>query len=400
VTSAIVGDVLRSGSGRRLVTRSADLVVQNLVDGAANVGRAYLDAEQSSWRAAFRAGAAGGALMAMATLVKVFLGRLHLPTFYEGFAFSMNYAAAFCVAYLAHATIATKLPAHTAAALARSAQNGPSHRARLAAFLSVWRSTLRLQLAGLVGNVVVAGPLAFLVDVAAHRVSGGHVLGAEKADHVLRTTSVLGPSIVFAALTGVFLWVSSLVGAWGDNWARVHRLSDRLATNRHAMVHGRLAHARRWADALVGRAGGLLGNATLGFLLGGVPAAFAIARLPVEIRHITVSTSSVALALASGAGTRGEIALAALGLVVIAAVNVAVSFVLALGLALRATRGMRASASSHAIVRIGIRQWAHGRGGAGVVTTSARGGGGEAAPDEPASVAELVPAVPVEMEGP
>jgi site-specific recombinase len=106
---------------------------------------------------------------------------------------------------------------------------------------------------------------------------------------------------------------------------------------------------------MVKRFGGLLGNLSLGFMLGGVPAAFAIAQLPVEIRHVTVSTGSVALALSAGAGTRGEIALAVGGVVVIALVNVVVSFVLALWLALRATRGMRTSASAYALVRIGIR---------------------------------------------
>ncbi|MBV9948158.1 MAG: hypothetical protein JOZ69_14990 [Myxococcales bacterium] len=366
MVTSLVRDVLRSVSGRRLFARSADLVVQNIVDGAAHVGRAYLEGEKSSWGAAFCAGAAGGALMLLATLVKFFLSGLHLPTFYEGLAFSANYASVFCAAYLLHATIATKLPAHTAAALARSAQSGgpgggagaSGHRQRLAAFDSVWRSTLRLQFAGLLGNVVVAGPLAFLVDVAVHRASGHHVLAAAKAEHILAANSVLGPSFLYAALTGAFLWISSVVGAWSDNWARVHRLGDRLATNRHVMTRVSGARARLWADALVSRFGGLVGNASLGFLLGGVPAACAIGRLPVEIRHVTVSTSSVGLALASGAGTGTAATLALCGLVVIATVNVAVSFLLALWLSLRATRGLRASVSAHAIIRIGLGGWA------------------------------------------
>jgi site-specific recombinase len=34
-------------------------------------------------------------------------------------------------------------------------------------------------------------------------------------------------------------------------------------------------------------------------MLGLIPAAFAIAQIPVEIRHVTISTSSVAIAIAS-----------------------------------------------------------------------------------------------------
>jgi site-specific recombinase len=360
-SARLVGDVLRTMSGLRLVTRSADLVVQNLIDSSASVGRKYLDADNSSWRAAFLAGAGGGALMAFATMIKLFLGGLQLPTLYEGVFFSLNYAAVFCSAYLLHFTIATKLPAHTAAALARSAQNGESHRARLAAFTDVWRSTLRLQLAGLVGNLAVAGPLAFGVDAAFARVGGHHLISAVKAEHVLTATSVLGPSFLFAALTGLFLWLSSLIGAFGDNWARVHHLADRLATNRFVMRRVGARRAEPLARAVMGRAGGLLGNASLGVLLGAVPAAFGIAHLPVEIRHITVSTSSVAIALSAGAGSRAEIALALAGLVVIATVNVLVSFALALWLALRATRGMRATGASSAIARIAVVGWASGR---------------------------------------
>jgi site-specific recombinase len=104
-----------------------------------------------------------------------------------------------------------------------------------------------------------------------------------------------------------------------------------------------------------------LGNASLGFLLGGVPALFAMMHLPVEIRHVTVSTSSVALAFSAGVGTGSDGALAVLGVFVIGAVNVVVSFVLALWLALRATKRIRVSTSAHALVRIGLARWLRGR---------------------------------------
>lgn len=358
---AIAKDVVRGASGRRLFTRSADLLAQNIVDSAAEVGRSYLDEEHSSFRAAALAGAGGGAIMAGATLAKYTLAALHLPPLYEGVVFAINYAAAFCAAYLLHFTIATKLPAHTAAVLARSVQGGEGHRARLRAFVTVFRSTVRLQIAGLFGNVIVAGPLALVVDQAFRRIAGRHLVSEHTAEHILTSTSLLGPSFLFAGLTGVFLWVSSLVGAFGDNWTRSAALADRLATNRRVLRRIEATRARAWADLVVGRVGGLAGNATLGLLLGLVPAAFVIAHLPIEIRHVTVSTSAVALALSQGGGTRAEVALALSGLVVIGVVNVVVSFVLALVLALRASQGLRAAPASIALVRIGLGRWLRGR---------------------------------------
>ncbi len=364
--ATLVTKVARSESGRRLFARSSDLVIQNLVDAAANVGRRYLGSDTSSFAAAFRAGVGGGALMAVAAVLKFLLAKLHLPTFYEGLAYSLNYGAVFCAAYLLHFTIATKLPAHTAAALARGVQDGPGHRTRLRTFLGVWRSALRLQVAGLLGNLLAAGPLAFAFDLAIHRFTGAHLLDPEKAHHVMQSQSILGPSALYAALAGVFLWVSSLIGAAGDNWIRVVRLSDRLATNRHAMAHANPVRARAQAEAVLARVGGLLGNASLGLFLGMVPAVFAIAQLPVEIRHITVSTSSVALAMSAGATHGAQVPLALAGLAVIALVNVGVSFLLALTLALRATRSSRTADSSQALVRIALRRAPLGTPGAAV----------------------------------
>ena len=93
----------------------------------------------------------------------------------------------------------------------------------------------------------------------------------------------------------------------------------------------------RSAKAVAGRIGGLFGNAFLGFLLGGVPAVFALFALPVEIRHVTVSTSSVAIAMAEHVGTKGEVSFATAGVLVIGLVNITVSFALALRLALQAS---------------------------------------------------------------
>ncbi|MEO8874807.1 MAG: hypothetical protein ABI461_04395, partial [Polyangiaceae bacterium] len=171
------------------------------------------------------------------------------------------------------------------------------------------------------------------------------------------TNSILGPSILYAALTGFFLWASSLIGAAGDNWTRVIDLEERLATNVHAMKRLGVKRARPLAKGFVHRVGGMLGNISLGFMLGGIPALFAIASLPVEIRHVTVSTSSVALGIAAGVGSHRDVWLAVVGVLTIGIVNVAVSFVLALWLALRSAKTGRSAHAAYALVRVGLRYW-------------------------------------------
>jgi site-specific recombinase len=289
--------------------------------------------------------------------VKYFFVERQLPEFYQGLVFSLNYAAAFCAAYLLHFTIATKLPAHTAAALAKTAREATGHRARLAAFLSLWRATLRLQVAGLLGNLFAAAPVALGLDLLCVRLAHRHLLDLHTAHHVLTSNSLLGPSALYAALTGLFLWLSSLLGAAANNWARVVRLEDRLATNVKVMRTVGFARARSTAVALVARFGGLVGNVSLGFLLGVVPATFAILRLPVDIRHVTVSAASLVLAVAGHGGTAGVTALAVAGVAVIGAVNIGVSFALALWLAVRFASGRQGSSNAYPLMRVALRRW-------------------------------------------
>jgi site-specific recombinase len=353
----LCGESLREELGARLVWSSADLVVQNIVDTTAAVGRTYLEVVQTSTFSAFRAGALGGLLMAVATIVKLLLHELALPKLYEGLAFALNYVTVFSVAYLVHATIATKLPAHTAAALARVLQHGNSLRTRLSAFLLTWRAMVRLQLAGLLGNVVVAAPAAALLAYGFRAAFGRALLTHEAAEHALSAQSLLGPSLFYAALTGLLLWVSSLFGALIDNWARFNGLRERLATRIVSLRRRAPERARAHADAFTDKLGGLAANASLGMLLAGVPTLFALAELPVEIRHVTVSASSVAVAVVDGAHEPGPVALAIAGVLCIGAVNVLVAFSLALWLALRATRGLEGDRNSRALWNLGLRRW-------------------------------------------
>lgn len=353
-------EALRGTTGGRLLRGSSHLVVQNLVDTTAAVGRDYLEPDRSSVWAAFRAGAGGGALMAIATATKFLLGQLHLPKLYQGLAYASNYATVFAVAYLLHYTIATKLPAHTAAALARELQQGRSFRGRLARFTSTWRAMVRLQLWGLLGNVLSAAPLAAVIAYAFSDFIRHPLLSRDKAEQVLQAQSLLGPSLLFAACTGVMLWISSVVGAFVDNWARVTRLSERLATNVHALRNFSPTRARERAEQLTRKVGGMASNITLGLLLGGVPTAFALAELPVEIRHVTVSVSSVAMAAVAGASGSALWGWALAGVAMIGITNVVVSFSIAIWFALASARDASAHRSAGALLVLGIRRWLGG----------------------------------------
>ena len=156
---------------------------------------------------------------------------------------------------------------------------------------------------------------------------------------MLRDQSILGPFFLFATYTGVLLWLSGLFAGWADNAFTVRQLYAALASNpRRIRRHG-INGTRRRADWWRDNIAGLAGSIGLGILLGLTPVVHAFFGVPMEVRHVTLSTGQVAAATFSlGWAAMGETPfwLAIAGLALIGALNVGVSFGLALRVAMRA----------------------------------------------------------------
>jgi len=145
-------------------------------------------------------------------------------------------------------------------------------------------------------------------------------------------------TIPFAALTGVLLWISSLCAGWFENWIVYRRLPEAIEHHRFGKRFGkrRLARIARFVEH---ESAGFGGSIALGFLLGMIPAFAKFFGLPIDVRHITLSTGSLTLAISSaGLHSVGWHAFgsAVIGVAVIGLLNFGVSFVLALIVALRA----------------------------------------------------------------
>jgi len=135
------------------------------------------------------------------------------------------------------------------------------------------------------------------------------------------------------------LWLSSLFAAWADNWFVLHQLSPALAN--HRGLHRWLGptRARRLAVWLEHNVAGLVGNISLGLMLGIIPSVAVFFGLPLDVRHVTLSTGQVTAALATlGGGYVGMISPAwlVIGILGIGLLNILVSFTLALWVAIRA----------------------------------------------------------------
>jgi site-specific recombinase len=134
------------------------------------------------------------------------------------------------------------------------------------------------------------------------------------------------------------LWISSLAAGWFENWVVYRRLPEAIEHHRFGkrVGHHRMARIARFLER---EAAGFGGSIALGVLLGMIPVFAKFFGLPIDVRHITLSTGSLTLAISS-TGVQGvgwsALVSAVVGIAIIGLLNFGVSFALALIVALRA----------------------------------------------------------------
>jgi site-specific recombinase len=327
---------------RSLFARHYSLLARKVAERSAETGEHYITRDRAEYRAMLRAAAGGGAVIVGTTFVKFLVGALGFAAFWAGLLAGINYAASFVIIHLMHWTVATKQPAMTAPAMADKLTD-VSDDNRVEAFVDEVANLIRSQAAGIIGNLMVAGPVVLAVQLAAQALFGQPLVGTESAQYVLHSLTLLGPTAFYAAFTGVLLFASSLIAGWAENWFVWHRLDSAIAWNPRSIALLGAARARRWGAWWRANISGLAANISLGLMLGLVPALASFFALPIEVRHVTLSTGQLAAALgALGTPVLHEPAFwwCVAAIPVTGVLNLTVSFVLAFKVALR-SRGIR-----------------------------------------------------------
>lgn len=335
----------RRRSLRALLGRQYSLLARKVAERHAESGEHYITRNAAEYRSMLQGALGGGAVIAGTTFAKFALLALGLAPFWSGVAAGLNYAISFVIVHLLHWTVATKQPAMTAPAMADklAAVKGDGHdEAAIETFVDEVTHLVRSQIAGIVGNLAAVTPLVLLVQWLAWRLFGAPLVGTHDAQYVLHTITLLGPTALYAAFTGVLLFGSSLVAGWVENWFVYHRIDSALAW--HPAIVARLGapRAARWAGWWRANVSGMAANVSLGLMLGVVPVVLAFVGLPIEVRHVTLSTGQLAAAASTlGWATLQQPAFwwCVAGLGVTGVLNLGVSFGLALMVALR-SRGI------------------------------------------------------------
>lgn len=325
-------------SVRGLVGRSFSLLARKTVERNADHGEQYIARDRTEYRAMLKAAYRGGIIIAFTALGKSALSSIGLARFFEGVFASLNFALSFLAISAVGGALATKQPAVTAPALA--AKMGALGTVDgLRALLLEIAGLLRSQAAAVFGNVMAVIPTMALLALAVSTLSGAPVVAPAKAHAAIGALSMLGATPLFAALTGVLLWISSLTAGIADNWFALRRLRAAL-THHRRLVHALgAARTQRWAAWLERHVAAIVGNVSLGIFLGMTPVVAEFFGLPLDVRHVTLATATLTAAACSlGWSTLAtpEFWLAVGGIVLTGLLNVGVAFACALSLALRA----------------------------------------------------------------
>jgi site-specific recombinase len=321
-----------------ILSQNVSFLARKLVERAAETGEHYITRTKAEYRKMLQAACGGGAVTGLTVYIKFAILTLGLSAFMEGFFASINYSISFVIIHLVGFTLATKQPATTAPALAEKMQNVDSEEG-LNELVTEIVHLIRSQVCAVFGNVMFVVPVVLLIDTIYSLLFGGHILGEAKALYSFHSVDILGPSILYASFTGVLLWLSSLAAGWGDNWFALNSLKKRLSRSPTLITIFGKRGARKMSLFFEKNMSGLCGNISLGIMLGMVPEILKFLGIPLDVRHVTLSSGTLAAAipvLGTDFLSTPLFWRAVAGIAIIGPLNLLVSFAMAFMLAIKA----------------------------------------------------------------
>lgn len=316
------------------LSENLTLLTQRIVQSNSHIGEHYVAFTWNEFLKMFYAAMGGGLLTSMTVFIKQAISTLGLTGLLKGLAEGINYSGSFLLIQNLGFTLATKQPSSTALYLAKALEKSISESRRTIIAL------LRTQFIAVLGNVMAVTPICFAVGWLFH-FFGSSLYSEEHALEIIRSNSILSFAPLYAAITGVFLFTSSLIAGWFENFSAQKQISLRIRENAFLRKHIGSSKTLRLAQFFEENSNAFAGNFALGLILGIAPQFIKFLGVPIEIRHVTLATGNFATAITqaidAGISTE-EIINAILGITTIGILNIAVSFSLAFVLASVSTK--------------------------------------------------------------
>ncbi|WP_018152323.1 site-specific recombinase [Leeia oryzae] len=333
----------RKFSLRDLLKTNTELLALQVTEHAGRTGEHYVTTTRSEWLSMLRSAMGAGLVIGFMAWLKILASRLDLAPFGYAALYSLNYGLGFVLIHILHFTVATKQPAMTASKIAASMDNAAAKgKQQLDELTDLCVQVARSQFIAIVGNIMVAIPVAMTIAALVGEFTGKPFANPEKIAHLLHDLDPIHSlALLHAAIAGVCLFLSGLISGYYDNKSTYNRIPERLA--RLGWLN-RLLGARRVATVTTyigNNLGALTGNFFFGCMLGTIGTLGYMFGLPLDIRHIAFSSANWAFSMvASGFDVPLQVALLTLaGFLMVGMVNLLVSFSLALTVAIRSRGG-------------------------------------------------------------
>ncbi len=324
------------GRVTRRLAQGVDLLAYQVTEHTAAKGEKYLGGDRRDWWRVLGSALGGGAIVGVFAILKLFASKLDLALAAEAVVYGANYAICFAAIYLTGATLATKQPAITASAIAKQLDTTATRREGLDRVAETVVGVWRTQFVSFLGNLLFAFPAAMLFGLAVEQTLGSEMVSTDKARQLLEANHAFeGPTLFYAAIAGLLLFLSGLLQGIVDNRVVYTGLEARLAHHPRLRWLGGLR--QRLAGLVARHAGGLTSNVALGFALGSAGVVGEILGLPIDIRHIAFSSAHVGVAMLDSPSLfdAQEGGLLLIGVLAIGFVNFLVSFGLTLAVTLK-----------------------------------------------------------------
>ena len=334
----LVADNIERRSILSFLNTSFSLLSRKIVERNAESGEHYITRDPKEYVKMIYSALGGGVVTSLTAFMKIMLHYITLGSFYSGLIASLNYSFSFLIIHFNHFTLGTKQPSTTAPVLAAKMQSIESED-DLTSLVDEIVHIFRSQFAAVLGNIIGVAPLTFLIAWLSLRFGHHAILSSHEAEETIKSFSILGPTPLYAFYTGLLLWASSLASGWCENWYTYHRISPALAANRRLNFIFGAVRARVLSIFLKKNILGISSNVSLGFLLGLSPVLLQFVGIHMEVRHVTLSSGAVAIALASLTNEQifsYDFLEALFGVLSMGILNISVAFSLALFLAIKA----------------------------------------------------------------
>lgn len=333
-------EVINRYALKEFVSEHITLLSYQIAEHKSKSGEHYITKTNKEFKDFFIASCKGGIIINFVVLLKVYIHHLHAAPFWEAVLFSLNYAAGFILIHITHSALATKQPAMTASKIAASL-DGKKGEKDLHSLAVLVAQTSRSQIISFVGNLIVVFPFAFISAYLISLLLGKYIVDIKESVEMLNAIHPLKSlAWLYAAFTGVFLFVSGIISGYWDNRVNYGKIPERIIQHRTLKNIFSQHRLEQIASYVEHNLGALIGNFLLGFFLGTAAFIGSILGWYFDIRHITIAAGNYSIGiLGAHELLNWKIYLwCFIGVLGIGTINFAVSFALAFYVAIRSRK--------------------------------------------------------------